>query len=229
MKDAYFPHDYGARSDEKVIRLLQALGAEGYGLYWLVVEKLYEAEGRIAHDFALIAYDLRADEAKVRRMVEDFGLFFFEGGNIGSHSVDRRLAERSERIDKARMAGRASAIARGERALNGSSANAQPISKQVSKQASKTTAPSAVDLTGEAVKANDARLLEAKMDRATLPFDFGDFTKGVRIQDLPTDTCQAILKRMPRLSGDLGALLRLRVDQRSERMTTAQRRAQGEL
>lgn len=38
-KDAYyFPHDSNARNDEKIISIRMKYGAEGYGLYWLLIE-----------------------------------------------------------------------------------------------------------------------------------------------------------------------------------------------
>jgi hypothetical protein len=43
MKETYyFSHDYNARNDEKIIKLIQKEGWEAYGIYWAVVEKIYE-------------------------------------------------------------------------------------------------------------------------------------------------------------------------------------------
>ena len=36
MKE-YFGHDYHARTDEKIIRMMKDMRAEGYGLYWMLV------------------------------------------------------------------------------------------------------------------------------------------------------------------------------------------------
>ena len=38
----YFPHDYNAASDEKIEELLFKLGNEGYGIYWRIIEMLYQ-------------------------------------------------------------------------------------------------------------------------------------------------------------------------------------------
>ena len=38
-KDAYyFPHDCNARNDPKILALRSVFGAEGYGVYWMLIE-----------------------------------------------------------------------------------------------------------------------------------------------------------------------------------------------
>lgn len=40
-KDTFwFKHDYNARNDEKVLELRSICGAEGYGVYWMIVETM---------------------------------------------------------------------------------------------------------------------------------------------------------------------------------------------
>jgi len=38
----YFSHDYTARSDEKIKNLIYDFGYEGYGIYWSLIEELYQ-------------------------------------------------------------------------------------------------------------------------------------------------------------------------------------------
>ena len=38
----YFSHDSNARNDEKVLMLRAKHGWEGYGLYWALVEMMFE-------------------------------------------------------------------------------------------------------------------------------------------------------------------------------------------
>lgn len=40
----YFSHDYNARNDEKILELRSTHGAEGYGLFWMIVETMAENE-----------------------------------------------------------------------------------------------------------------------------------------------------------------------------------------
>jgi hypothetical protein len=42
-KDSYyFPHDYNARNDEKILELRANFGAEGYGVFWMIIETMAE-------------------------------------------------------------------------------------------------------------------------------------------------------------------------------------------
>lgn len=44
MKDAYyFSHDSNARNDEKILMLRSEYGWEGYGIYWVLVEMMFES------------------------------------------------------------------------------------------------------------------------------------------------------------------------------------------
>ena len=36
----YFPHDYSAYTDQKILRLRYKHGAEGYGIYWMLLETM---------------------------------------------------------------------------------------------------------------------------------------------------------------------------------------------
>lgn len=40
----YFSHDYNARNDEKILELRSEYGAEGYGIFWMIVETMAENE-----------------------------------------------------------------------------------------------------------------------------------------------------------------------------------------
>ena len=84
FRHEYFPHDYNASGDENIIKLLRTFGNQGYGIFWRIVEKLYQAEGLILADFELLAYDLRDDAKKIKRIIEDFDLFYRKGKQFGS-------------------------------------------------------------------------------------------------------------------------------------------------
>ena len=40
----YFNHDYTARNDDKILELRANFGAEGYGIFWMIVETMAENE-----------------------------------------------------------------------------------------------------------------------------------------------------------------------------------------
>jgi len=133
----YFPHDYNAIGDEKISRMVRKHGLEAYGLYWALVERLYQNGGRIAKDYEHLAYDLRVELGLVKSVCEGFELFYTHMDTyVASRSVDRRLAAIREKSRKAREAGRLGAIAK--RPLSERSATAeQPPSKERKEQQQK--------------------------------------------------------------------------------------------
>lgn len=95
MKETfYFSHDYNSRNDEKILKLIQKEGWEGYGIYWALIEKLYEANGFLAEDYECIAFDLRADCDRIKRIINDYKLFIIASKKIHSKSCLARLAVR---------------------------------------------------------------------------------------------------------------------------------------
>jgi uncharacterized protein YdaU (DUF1376 family) len=103
MKDTYyFSHDYNTRTDAKIKRLLSKHGMLGYGVFWSIIEDLYNNANALPTDYESIAFDLRTNEMIVKSIVNDFDLFIIDGELFGSISVQRRLDERNEKSTKAR-------------------------------------------------------------------------------------------------------------------------------
>lgn len=99
----YFSHDYNVRSDEKIKLLIRKHGMQGYGIFWAIVEDLYNNANALRTDYEGIAFDLRSDEKTVKSIINDFNLFVFDDEFFGSLSVERRLRERDEKSAKARL------------------------------------------------------------------------------------------------------------------------------
>lgn len=90
----YFSHDSNARNDEKLVRLRMKHGAAGYGVYFMLLERMREEKDYMSvKDYNMIAYDLRVDASLVKSVVEDFGLFVFtdDGKCFYSESFTRRM------------------------------------------------------------------------------------------------------------------------------------------
>jgi hypothetical protein len=97
MKDSYyFSHDYNCRTDEKIKKLLMKHGMTGYGIYWSIIEDLYNNANALQTDSERIAYELRTDESIVKSVLNDFNLFVFDGNIFKSLSVQKRLEKRNE-------------------------------------------------------------------------------------------------------------------------------------
>jgi hypothetical protein len=107
MRDTYyFSHDYNTRTDSKIKRLIARHGMTGYGIYWAIVEDLYQNANALPTDYESIAFDMRTDIPTLTSIVNDFDLFRVDTNSFGSMSVQRRLDEREEKSTKARDSAR---------------------------------------------------------------------------------------------------------------------------
>ena len=98
----YFSHDYNSRNDEKIKFLLRKHGFNGYGLFWAIIEDLYNNANALRTDYEGIAYDFRVDVSLIESIIKDFDLFVFEADTFGSLSVQKRIDERDSKSVKAR-------------------------------------------------------------------------------------------------------------------------------
>ncbi len=98
MKEVYyFQHDYNARNDPKLQEVLIEHGATGLGVFWCIVEQLYEQNGVLPLKICKsIAFALHVQSNIVESVVLDFGLFQNDGENFWSNSVNVRLEKRKE-------------------------------------------------------------------------------------------------------------------------------------
>ena len=105
----YFSHDSNARNSDKLIRLRMRHKAAGYGVYFMILERLREEPNYMSvKDYNMIAFDLREDASLIKSVVEDFGLFVFteDGKYFYSESFNRRMAVKDEKARKQAEAGR---------------------------------------------------------------------------------------------------------------------------
>lgn len=106
----YFPHDFNARSDEKMINVRMNYGIEGYGIYFILIECLAEArENRLKlSSINAIAYANQCDASKMMSIACEFDLFRIEKiGNeeyFYSPSLDERLSRLHARTKSASFA-----------------------------------------------------------------------------------------------------------------------------
>ena len=124
MKETfYFAHDYNARNDPKLQNVLFDLGVEGIGVFWCIIEQLYEQGGKLPlHYCKSIAFALHVDFKCVERLVNDYGLFKNDGENMWSESVLNRLNRRSEVSEKRKLA----ALARWRQGIENQSKTEDP-------------------------------------------------------------------------------------------------------
>lgn len=115
----YFPHDYNARNDDKLQVFMIDAGAEGYGIYWALVEILHEEE---THTIELTPIFLKSFAKQMSTPVESVEkciqaaiqseLYIKSGNFISSNRVDKNMEIRAELSQKRSKAGKASALKR---------------------------------------------------------------------------------------------------------------------
>lgn len=99
----YFSHDYGARNDPKMQKLLMKLGQAGKGVFWDLVEMLYEQGGYLLlSECDSYAFALRVDCDTFTNVLNDFDLFKKDDTKFWSESVLLRIGIRKNKSVKAK-------------------------------------------------------------------------------------------------------------------------------
>ena len=107
-KDAfYFPHDSNAKDDPKIVLLVEQMGLEGYGAFWVLVEILRD-QPEFKYPIALIPaiarrYNITTE--KMKAVVTKYGLFQVEDEEFFfSPSLNNRMLPLLEKKEQARLA-----------------------------------------------------------------------------------------------------------------------------
>ena len=127
---SYFPHDSNARNSEKMVELRMKHGAAGYGVYFMLIERLREAaDYSCVVNYNSIAFDLRVSTELIKSVLRDFRLFAFsqtdEGERFYSESLRQRMKPMDEMREQRRNAAALSVAKRKERAESERSFNAR--------------------------------------------------------------------------------------------------------
>ena len=122
MKDAdWFKHDSNAKDDPKCVLLIEQLGLEGFGIYWVLIEILRE-QPNYHYPLALIpsiARRYNTSTQKVEAVIKGYGLFATSDEEFFfSESLINRMKPLENQRELARIAGLASAEKRRKQALS---------------------------------------------------------------------------------------------------------------
>ena len=134
---SYFSHDSNARNSDKLMKVRMKLGAEGYGIFFMLIERLREEEGyKSTIDYDTLAFDLRVDAEKVKQVVENYDLFKFteDGKYFYSDSFNERMEMMDVRAQQRKSKAKKAAEARWNKQSEDTS-NAQALPKQCSSNA----------------------------------------------------------------------------------------------
>ena len=153
----YFSHDANAKDDFKIMLLIEELGLEGYGIFWVLIETLREQQNykypiRL---LSVLARKYNTTLAKLEVVVKNYHLFQIENDCFFySSSLNRRMQKMEEAIEQRVIAGKISAAKRkqkqieqlkqleinlsvngsNKRPLNECSANVQQIKEKENKE-----------------------------------------------------------------------------------------------
>jgi hypothetical protein len=112
MKEAYyFSHDANARQDEKILMLRAEHGWEGYGIYWALVEMMFESSETALHHNKIrgiaVSYNINITvlDSVINTCITE-ELFVSDGEKFWSESLIRRKTKYQEIKEKKSEAGR---------------------------------------------------------------------------------------------------------------------------
>jgi hypothetical protein len=112
MKEAYyFSHDANARQDEKILMLRAEHGWQGYGIFWALVEMMFESSDTSLHHNKTkgiaVSYniDITVLESVINTCITE-ELFISDGESFWSDSLIKRKSKYKELKEKKSEAGR---------------------------------------------------------------------------------------------------------------------------
>jgi len=112
MNDVYyFSHDSNARNDEKILMLRSEYGWEGYGIFWALIEMMFENKDTCLHHNKIkgIAVNYNIDITLLQNVINTLlteHLFDSDGVIFWSDSLRERKAKMTENLTNKSIAGK---------------------------------------------------------------------------------------------------------------------------
>jgi uncharacterized protein YdaU (DUF1376 family) len=92
MKKTYLQHQSNSFTDIKIIKMRSKLGIESYGIFWALLELLFNEENKLCiDDYSVLAFSLQCDADKLKSVIEDFDLFIIEDGCFYSKRLNEHI------------------------------------------------------------------------------------------------------------------------------------------
>ena len=98
----WFKHDFYTSNNNKIVRLDYKYPVVGYGVYFKIIEMLYQNDGLLEYDLDFISHALNYDVEVIQSVLNDFGLFNIEENYITSQRVLDGIKEITAKSEKAR-------------------------------------------------------------------------------------------------------------------------------
>ena len=104
MKKTYLQHQSNSFTDIKIIKMRSKLGIESYGIFWALLELLFNEENKLCvDDYSVLAFSLQCDADKLKSVIEDFDLFVIEDGCFYSKRLNKQIEEINTKSNKAKQ------------------------------------------------------------------------------------------------------------------------------
>jgi len=104
----WFTHDYNAKDDPKIMMMIDELGLEGYGIFWVLIETLRAAEPEYKYPLRLIPSLSRKYATTAQKMgtvITAYNLFELENDEFFlSRSLKKRMKLYDDRKKQAQIA-----------------------------------------------------------------------------------------------------------------------------
>ena len=98
----WFKHDFYTCNDQKMQRLDFKFPIVGYGIFFKVIELLYQNNGKLEYDLDFISSIIRYDKDVINSVLNDFDLFTIEDEVLSNKRVLESIKEITEKSEKAR-------------------------------------------------------------------------------------------------------------------------------
>lgn len=167
-KDAYwFSHDSNAKDDPKTMKLIDQLGLEGYGIYWVLIEVLRD-QPTFSYPvdlLSILARRYNTSGEKMKAVVMGYGLFDVDqDNNFFSHSLNDRMKVFERMRDQRRIAGTKSAQVRAGKLNEISTTVQRPLNDR------STTVQLLKDTKLKDTKLKDTKVKDTKKEAFSLSF-----------------------------------------------------------
>lgn len=131
----WFKHDSNAKDDHKIMLMMDQLGLEGYGIFWVLIEVLREQDDYRypVSLLPLLAKRYMTSTEKMRAVVMNYGLFIvFDDERFSSPALLKRMNAFDSFVESRRIAGKKSAEVRAQHKLSTCSARVEQKSSTCS-------------------------------------------------------------------------------------------------
>jgi len=131
----WFRHDANASLDGKLLRLRARYGFEGIGIYWFLAENLYQNDGYLNEEEAMMLLSGVANAKQVLKVCFDLSLFeHIDDGTFTSRRLLGEISRRQHIVEKRKSAGRKGGLVSAKnKTVANAQANAQAKVKRVEK------------------------------------------------------------------------------------------------